>query len=425
MDAPPGFARITLPLAAINFLNQCNRAMVATIGPLLAIEFGLSASGLGLLAACFFAAYAVAQLPVGVALDLFGPRRVQATLALVSAAGFAMSAAAPDVVTLAIARIVCGLGLAAGLMAMLKANSQWYPKERVAAVTGAGLFLAGMGGMAATVPVQSVLPFIGWRGVFVLLAVLALVVSAWIRFAVPDRPAAAIVPERRSLAREVGEFGRIFRDRAFLRFLPAIMVLSALNFTFQGLWAGPWLRDVGGMEDGARAVALLIYAGGLVTGSLVTGQAASFAQARGLSAMFVPYLGMAGVMMCLAVLATGPSGFWPIAATWFLFSFCGSVGVAGYAAVGQGFPPELQGRVATAINFAMLVLVFVLQTGIGAILDLWPRTAAGGWDPAGYSVALGVTFLLQAAAMAWIVLAPRAISDQMEPSDRISCSRKH
>lgn len=407
MPPAPGFARITLPLAAINFLNQCNRGMVATLGPLLAIEFGLSASGLGLLAACFFAAYAAAQLPIGVALDLHGPRRVQSALALVSAAGFLLSAAAPDVWTLALGRIVCGFGLAAGLMAMLKANTQWYPKERVAAVTGAGLFLAGMGGMAATVPVQAAIPVLGWRGIMVLLAVLCVAAAAWIRLAVPDRPPGAVVPQRRSLAREIGEFGRIFRDRPFLRLLPAIMVLSALNFTFQGLWAGPWLRDVGGMADGTRALALLIYALGLVIGSLVTGQAASFAQARGFSPMFVPYLGMAGVLAAQAALVAGPSGFWPIAAVWFLFSFCGSVGVAGYAAVGQGFPPELQGRVATAINFSMLVLVFVLQTGIGAILDLWPRTADGGWDPAGYGVALSMTFLLQLAAAAWIVVAPR------------------
>jgi MFS family permease len=407
MSAQPGFARITLPLAAINFLNQCNRGMVATIGPLLAIEFALSASGLGLLAACFFAAYAVAQLPIGVALDLYGPRRVQASLALVSAVGFLACAAAPDVITLAAGRILCGLGLAAGLMAMLKANSQWYPKERVAAVTGAGLFLAGMGGMTATVPVQSALPYLGWRGIFVLLAVLAVAAAAWIWTMVPDRPAGAAVPQRRSLVREIGEFGRIFRDRGFLRFLPAIMVLSALNFTFQGLWAGPWLRDVGGLDDGPRALALLFYAAGLVTGSLVTGQAASFAQARGYSAMFVPYLGIGGVLVALAALIAAPQGFWLTVAVWFLFSFCGSVGVAGYAAMGQGFPPELQGRVATAINFAMLVLVFVFQTGIGAILDLWPRTASGGWDPAGYAVALGVTFLLQALAAAWIVVAPR------------------
>ncbi len=406
MPGTPSFARITLPLAAINFLNQGNRALVATIGPLLAIEFGLSAAELGLLAACFFAAYAVAQLPIGVALDIHGPRRVQSTLALVSAAGFAMCAWAPDVLSLALGRILCGLGLAAGLMAMLKANSQWYPKHRVAAVTGAGLFLAGMGGMSATVPVQWALPEIGWRGIFVLLAVLSVLAAVWIRLVVPDAPPGAVRPERRSLAREMAEFGRIFRDRGFLRFLPAIMVLSALNFTFQGLWAGPWLRDVGGMADGPRAMALLVYALGLVTGSLVTGQAASFAQSRGFSAMFVPYLGMAGVMVAQVLLIIHPGGYWAIAGIWFLFSFCGSVGVAGYAAMGQGFPPELAGRVATAINFSMLVLVFILQTGIGAILDLWPRTADGGWDPAGYAVALSVTLLLQAGAAAWIVVAP-------------------
>jgi hypothetical protein len=125
----------------------------------------------------------------------------------------------------------------------------------------------------------------------------------------------------------------------------------------------------------------------------------------------VPYIGMAGVLLAQAALiAAPPDGFWPIVAIWFLFSFCGSVGVVGYAAVGQGFPPELQGRVATAINFSMLVLVFILQIGIGAILDLWPRTANGGWDPAGYAVALSVTLLLQAAAAAWIVVAPRGKS---------------
>ena len=407
MERMPGFGRITLPLAAMNFLNQANRALVATIGPLLALEFGLSAAELGLLAACFFGAYAVAQLPIGVALDLHGPRKVQSVLALVSAAGFLVSALAPGVWVLAFGRIVLGFGLGAGLMAMLKANTQWYPKHRVAAVTGAGLFFAGLGGMSATLPVQWALPMLGWRGIFLLLAVLSVGVAGWIRFCVPDRPPGAAPAQRRSLLREIGEFGRIFRDRAFLRFLPAVMVLSSLNFTFQGLWAGPWLRDVAGLADAPRATALLIYAAGFVTGSLATGQAASFAQARGFSPMAVPYLGIAGQLVAQAALIAVPEGFAWVALAWFLFSFCSSVGVAGYAAMGQGFPPELQGRVATAINFAMLVLVFVLQTGIGAILDLWPRAENGGWNPAGYAVALSVTFLLQALAAAWIVVAPR------------------
>ncbi|HYF06908.1 MAG TPA: MFS transporter, partial [Acetobacteraceae bacterium] len=178
------FLRITLPLAAVNFLNRGNRALVAVIGPVLALEFGLSASELGLLAAVFFAAYALVQLPIGIALDLYGARRVQMTLSLVAAVGFVLSAIAPDPMTLGLSRFITGAGIAAGLMAMLKAHAQWYPKERVAGVTGAGLFLAAMGGLAATAPAQALLPVIGWRGIFWVLAALGVIVSLWIAFSV-------------------------------------------------------------------------------------------------------------------------------------------------------------------------------------------------------------------------------------------------
>jgi MFS family permease len=398
------FARITLPLAAINFINQANRSLVAVIGPLLALEFGLTAAELGLLAACFFASYAMAQLPIGLALDLKGPRRVQATLALIAATGFVISAFSTDVLMLAAGRCVAGIGVAAGLMAMLKANTQWYPKERVAAVTGAGLFFASMGGLAATMPVQWALPFMGWRGVFAVLAALSVLVSAWVWFSVPNAPPGFAPPPKRSLRQEIGEYRRIFKDPVFLRLVPTVAMLSTLNFTYQGLWAGPWLRDVGGLDDATRAAALFIYSLGMMTGSLLTGQAASFAQARGFSPMLVPYVGVVGCLFAQAMLMLGPGDFWAMALLWFMFSFSGSVGPAGYAAVAQGFPPALAGRVSTAINFLMLCVVFLFQTGIGAILDLWPRQADGGWAPEGYAWALGMTFAVQLAAALWIML---------------------
>jgi MFS family permease len=398
------FARITLPLSAINFINQANRSLLAVIGPLLALEFGLTAAELGLLAACFFASYAMAQLPIGLALDLKGPRRVQATLALIAAAGFVISAFSTDVLMLAAGRCVAGIGVAAGLMAMLKANTQWYPKERVAAVTGAGLFFASMGGLAATMPVQWALPFMGWRGVFAVLAALSVAVSAWVWFSVPNAPPGFAPPPKRSLRQEIGEYRRIFKDPVFLRLVPTVAMLSTLNFTYQGLWAGPWLRDVGGLDDATRAAALFIYSLGMMTGSLLTGQAASFAQARGFSPMLVPYVGVVGCLFAQAMLMLGPGDFWAMALLWFMFSFSGSVGPAGYAAVAQGFPPALAGRVSTAINFLMLCVVFLFQTGIGAILDLWPRQADGGWAPEGYAWALGMTFAVQLAAALWIML---------------------
>jgi MFS family permease len=402
----PSFARITLPLAGLNFVNQASRTMIATIGPLLALEFALSASELGLLAAMFFAAYAAAQLPVGLAIDIWGARRVQALLGLVAGVGFAICAAAEGPLWLAAGRVVTGVGISAGLIAMLKVNTQWYPKDRVAGVTGLGVFVGACGSISATVPVAYLVPMLGWRGVFLLLAGLACLVSLCIWLSVPDRgPGAA--PARRALSEDIGQFGRIFAHPAFLRFVPSIALLSALNFTYQGLWAGPWLRDVALLGDAPRAMMLLVYALGLMLGSVGMGQAASFLQRRGHDAMLVPIIAMGVIALVQLALALAPPSGRALGLLWFAFAACSAAGPAGYAAIGQRFGPELAARVATAINASMLVLVFILQNAIGWILDLWPRTDAGGWAPQGYAAALLMTVALQALAAGWMLLRRR------------------
>src|SRR5512134_4087756 len=126
------FLKVTLPLAALNFLNQASRTVMAVIGPVLAVEFALSASELGMLAACMLAAYALVQLPCGMALDRVGARNVQAALGLVTAAGFALFALAESLAGLTIARVVVGVGVSAGLMAIIKANAQWFAPSKVA-----------------------------------------------------------------------------------------------------------------------------------------------------------------------------------------------------------------------------------------------------------------------------------------------------
>lgn len=396
------FLRITLPLAAVNFLNQASRAVLALIGPLLAVEFALSASDLGLLAAVLFVAYAGAQLPVGVALDRYGPRRVQVVLTLMAALGFFLSAFAAGPLMLGLGRFVTGIGIAAGLMAMLKANTQWFPRHRVAAMTGSGVFVGALGGMAATLPLATILPFVGWRGGFLILGVMSLGIALWIWVSVADAPPGASPPARRGLAAEIAAYGPIFTHPAFLRFVPAIMVLSAMNFVYSGLWAGPWLRDVGGQAEGPRAVILLVYATGMAVGSILMGQLSSLLQQRGAPAMLVPMLGVgAQLLLQLLFIISPPSQFAALAVMWFAFSLFGATGPVAYTAVGQRFGPELAGRVATAINFAMLVLVFLLQYAIGAIIDLWPRTEAGGWASAGYGWAMGLTAAMQGAALLW------------------------
>ena len=230
------FLRVTMPLAGVNFLNQASRALIATIGPILALEFSLSATELGLLAGTFFASYCAAQLPAGLAMDLYGVRRVQIALALVAAIGFAVCAHSSGVLSLAIGRLITGLGISVGMIAMLTAHGQWVPRAKVPALTGAGIFLASFGGLLATLPAQRIIPMIGWRGVFWLMAVVAACVSAAIWYFVPEP---ARKPRRATSVRhELGEYLRIFTHIAFLRFAPALIILSGLNFAMAAFGRG-------------------------------------------------------------------------------------------------------------------------------------------------------------------------------------------
>ncbi len=386
------FLSVTLPLATLGLINQAARTVMAIIGPVLAVEFSLSGRELGLLAASMLAAYAVAQLPDGVALDRLGPRRVQGALSLLAAAGFAVFALSDSLGGFVLARVIIGVGVSAGLIAVIKANTQWFAPAKVARVTGIAVAIGGLGSVLTTAPVQAALPSLGWRGVLWLLCAIAAAVALWIFLSVPEKPAAA---KQGGLRAELSVTASVFRSPLFWRFGPAVAILSVLNFTYLGLWAGPWLRDVAGYDGQARANTLLLYTLTMMAGALSIGAASSRAQAGGYSAALVPLACSAGQLAAQIGLALQPAG--PgVTILWLLFAFCAAGAAPGYVAVGQMFPAEQMGRVATAVNTLTLGGAFLLQAAIGWILDLWPRTATGGWDPAGYSAALALSVTVQA-----------------------------
>ena len=407
------FLHVSLPLVGVSFLNQGVRSVTAVIGPEIAAEFHLSAGDLGLLAALMFAAYGVAQIPVGVALDRFGPGTVQTVLSLTIAAGSLLFALADGFALLAAGRLVLGVGIAAALMALMKATAQWYAPARVPFVNGLCVCLGALGGLAATWPASLALRVTDWRGVSLGIAALALIVALWVRLSVPDRPPGAARPST-SLAATIAAVGTIFGSRRFWRLVPAVAMLSALNFTWQGLWAGPWLRDVAGLDTEARAQVLFVYAAGLAAGSLGWGAIASRLAGQGMNPMRAVQAAMAGLAVIQLLLALGPTH--GLMLLWAGLSFTAAAGSVGYSIIAQTFPVALTGRVSTAMNATMLAMVFLLQSAIGAVLDLWPRTGSGGWDPHGYSAAFGMTLALQCAATLWMLLG-RGIS--AAPADRL------
>jgi predicted MFS family arabinose efflux permease len=346
------------------------------------------------------AAYALSQLPDGVALDRLGPRRVQAALGLLTAAGFAVFALSDGLGGFVLARVIIGVGVSAALMAVIKANTLWFAPVKVAKATGIAVAIGGLGSVLTTAPVQAALPSLGWRGVLWLLCALSAATAVWIFLSTPEKPAGA---KRGGPGAELAVTVSIFRSPLFWRFGSAVAALSVLNFTYLGLWAGPWLRDVAGYDGPARANTLLLYTLSLMAGALVIGMASSRAQARGLPAALVPLACIAGQLAAQIGLALQPASPAAVTILWVVFAFCASGAAPGYVAVGQMFPAEQMGRVATAVNTLTLGGAFLLQAAVGWILDLWPRTASGGWDPAGYSAALALSIAVQAVLAAQLL----------------------
>ncbi len=161
---------VLTPFGLGYYLSYLVRTVNVIIAPALVADFSLGAADLGLLTSVYFIVFAAFQVPLGVLLDRYGPRRVQAALLLIAALGGAMFAVGESFTMLAVARGCIGLGVSGCLMGAFKANVMWWPRERLALVNGCTVAFGSFGALSATVPVEMLLQAIGWRGIFALIA---------------------------------------------------------------------------------------------------------------------------------------------------------------------------------------------------------------------------------------------------------------
>src|SRR3954469_25444855 len=178
--------RVVLPFLAGYYLSYVFRAVNAVLGPTLAHEFGLTATELGFLTGVYFFSFGLFQIPLGVLLDRFGPRRVNGALLVLAAAGALAFSQAQSFEGLVLARALIGLGVSACLMASITAFVLWFPPERTATMIALAYSMGGLGAITAASPLQAALGHVAWREIFVLLAVVTLMLSALFAFWVPE-----------------------------------------------------------------------------------------------------------------------------------------------------------------------------------------------------------------------------------------------
>ena len=401
-----------MPFAAGYYLSYFFRSTNAIIAPQLSSEVGLDASDLGVLTAMYFLAFALFQLPLGVLLDRYGPRRVQAVLLLFAVAGAVLFSTGRDIETLALGRALIGLGVAGCLMASIKAGTQWFEARHWPIVNGCLLAVGGLGAVSATAPLEAALGIMDWRTVFLVLATATLVVAAAIFLIVPEKPGS---PQSRGLLSEFQDIRRIYGDPGFWRLAPIVVTGMAANLSIQGLWAGPWMQDVAGLGRADTADALLLLALALAGGSVLLGVLASWFDRLGVSLLLFFGVTCALFMAFQGAIVFGAvtTALWP----WVGFGLFANNAMVTFAYLSRYFSSELSGRAITGLNMLIFLGIFAVQSAIGAVIELWPAETGPGYHPDGYAVAFGLVLLLQVVGFIWFLIftGHRDVSGQGAP----------
>lgn len=364
--------RIFLAYALAYFLSALLRAVTATLAPVFSQELGLAAGDLGLLAGAYFLGFSVLQLPLGAALDRHGPRRVQLalmTLAVVGCAAFAMGT---GLLSLFAARFLTGMGVAACLMAPLTTYRLRFSASAQLRANSWMLMTGSLGMLASTLPVQALLPSVGWRGLFWILAGCLLLAGAVLAFAVPpDRPVdrasstSGMSPVSDRTASS--SYRAVFAHPDFVRCVPLAFFLYGGMIAIQALWAGPWLTRVAGFSSAEAATGLFQINLCMLLAFLAWGLGMPRLQAWGYGAyrLMALALPLSLGLLLLVVVTPTPVGAWTWAA-WCVSCTCISLS---QPAIGQAFPPALAGRALSAYNLVIFVGIFTMQWGIGLAID--------------------------------------------------------
>jgi len=385
------------PFAAGYFLSFFFRNVNAVISKDLAGEFALSSADLGFLTSMYLLAFAAFQLPLGVLLDRYGPRRVVAALLCVAAAGALIFGLARDFTTLSIGRALLGLGVSGGLMGAIKAFTLWFPLNRLALLNGLYLAAGGIGGLSATAPAEALLGPLGWRVLFFVLAAMSVGAALLIFTVVPEKE---LPGKGSSLRDQIAGFREIFASAPFWRIALGLVVCHSGYLALQGLWLGPWLYDVAGQPRSAVGYYLLITAFAYTVGSVFFGVSSERLARAGVSILTVFKLGLVVSWLMFALLAAGvQTGLGAILA---VYGFTTISAALAYSLLTPLFPPAMTGRVSTASNLMMFGCSFVFQWGVGAVLRFYPSTD-GRYAPEGYATALTILAVLQLASLAWLL----------------------
>ena len=402
-----------VPILAVTFiLAHFLRSAPAVIGPNLRTELGLTPGQLSSLPAAIFLGAALMQLPVGVLLDKFGPRRTMSTLFMLAAGGALVFSLAQSVPMLALALFLIGCGAAPIFMGVMVLLARWIARDRLATGTAISISVGGAGMLLSASPFAAAVALYGWRDSLFAVGVFSVGVAVVLFLMVRDRPADSPAPtSNETLLQTVLGLRTVLGDKRIYSFAAATVVSIGALVTIRNLWIGPYLNDVFALDIMARGHVIFVVSLAWLISALAYGPLDRWFDTR----RGVVTGGMLLYTATLIALAANSSPS-VLVASILLSAFALFAAMASpiFAHARSLFPETHTGRAFTAINVFTWTGVFVMQMGTGAILDAFPVDELGRSPAIAYRTMFGVL----AVAVLIALVAYRRVADVPPSAER-------
>ena len=345
------------------FISALLRAITATLSPLLTTDFNLTAGNLGLLAGGYFLGFASMQIPLGYLLDRHGPKKIVSSFLLIAIIGTIAFALAKSFSGLLISRILIGVGVSACLMGPLTGYRIWFADEYQQRANAWMLMVLSMGFVFSTLPVQILLPIIGWRWIFGLIAILILIVIVLTLLFIPKWGT-----ENNNQETSAGSLSDVWKNNFFRSTIPLGLFNYGGMVAIQTLWAGPWMVRVAGYTPLESATGLFWINVTMLFAFFIFGYILPKITKLGIESMKLMKLGLPiSYLSLLVIIILGENAG---ALHFTIYILTSIVLTLTQPAVALSFPTNLAGKSLTSFNLLIFVGTFIMQWGIGLIIDL-------------------------------------------------------
>ena len=344
------------------FISALLRAITATLSPLLTTEFSLTAGNLGLLAGGYFLGFASMQIPLGYLLDRHGPKKVVSSFLLIAIIGTIAFALAKSFSGLLISRVLIGVGVSACLMGPLTGYRIWFADEYQQRANAWMLMVLSMGFVFSTLPVQILLPVIGWRWIFGLIAILILVIIFLTLLFIPKWENEVKNHEEKS-----GSLSDVWNNKFFRSTIPLGLFNYGGMVAVQTLWAGPWMVRVAGYNPLESATGLFWINVTMLFAFFIFGYILPKISKLGFETIKLMKIGLPISYLSLIIIIVSGENAGAIHFTIYLLTSI--VLTLTQPAVALSFPTSLAGKSLTSFNLLIFIGTFIMQWGIGLIID--------------------------------------------------------